>query len=243
MAFAQWTGEPGYVGLNVWLAVDGEPRLLRYQIGGCFPGARAQRRPAEPTEFVPPSADGVFRLEPGVERTLIMRRKADGTIVSNSLSGSHQMDDEAPVSDLIAGASASARIPLAAGCDELSFHRSGDATLVRTSCSAGYARSLAALWAAPQHQHRQPLPIDHVRDVGRIEAPIVAVSNAMTSMDGPYPEAVKRGDKADPGRPCSFLLAAQAAADAPIFVYGLQPYCAYYPRDPSGAPFPPPPAP
>jgi hypothetical protein len=243
MAFAGWSGEPGYVGLGVAVAVPGRSALLRYEVAGCFPNSPPLQGPA-----IPPG-DSIFRLEPSTNGPAgeVVLRLRDGSLRKQTF-----LDFEAgrqtlrSVSREVLTASNSAMIPLALGCDELTLHRQGSETLVRTTCSEGYLSSLREMWARPYHQHRQPPPISGTRTVGRIEAPIVAVSDARLEWPpglGFALRTVPRGDRTNPGVPCSFLLAAQERADAPIFIYGFRPYCAYNPRDPSGAPFPPPPPP
>jgi hypothetical protein len=61
MVFWGWSGEPGYVGANVWISVAGAAHLLTYEVGGCFPGARPQ-----PALTFPPG-EYVFRLVPGID--------------------------------------------------------------------------------------------------------------------------------------------------------------------------------
>ena len=239
MTIASWSGPGGFDGIVVVLAVAGQATLLHYAVGGCFPNAPAwpgpRMRPGESVARLEPAADGPGR---------VLVRLGDGSVRERSLTdlgaGRGEPKDVTP---LVRDATASARIELSEGCDELTFHRAQGVTLVRTSCSPGFLASLREMWARPQRPHRQPLPIAGIRDIGRIDAPIVAVSEARYAWPHPLPDAVPRGDRADPGVRCSFLLAAQESAGAPIFLYVVQSRCAYYPRDPSGAPFPPPPPP
>jgi hypothetical protein len=239
MAFAGWSGEPGYVGVEVLLAVAQQPTLMRYEIGGCFPGARGRPGPAAPP------GQGIFRLEPAADGAAqILVRLPDGSVREGTMLA-YGAARGAPraVGPLVSAATSSARIELAQGCDELTFHREQTGTLLRTSCSQGYLSTLRDVWERPQRQHRQPPPISGTRTLGRIEARVVAVSDARYDWARRTLSAVRRGDRSDPGIGCSFMVAAQEGADAPIFIYGLQTHCAYYPRDPSGAPFPPPPPP
>ncbi|WP_206244633.1 hypothetical protein [Novosphingobium terrae] len=238
MSFAGWSGEPGYVGLNVWVAVKGESRLLGYEIGGCFPGARPIKGVRQPF------TDGLVRLLPTTDGARLLHKGADGrlSILRAFWGVSDDPSIDGSASPLMSTASLATRIPLALGCDELIFQRQGQGTHVLTQCSPGFATEEKALWVKPQHQHRQPTEITALRDIGVIDAPIVAISDARFHFKS-LPEAVRRGDRNDPGQPCSFLLAAQTDSDAPVTIYGLQTYCAYWPRDPSGAPFPPPPPP
>jgi hypothetical protein len=236
MGFAGWSGEPGYVGLNVWLAVKGEPRLLAYEIGGCFPGAR----PLEPVRQ--PSADGLVRLLPATGGSRLLHKEANGrwTRLRASFGVSDRTSIDGSSSPLMSSASVVASIPLAGGCDELVFQRQGQESHILTQCSPGFADEEKTVQARPQHRHRQPRETTGLRDIGTIEAPIVAISDVRFHVSG-TPMPVRRGDRNDPGQPCSFLLAAQPEADAPVTIYGLQPYCAYWPRDPSDAPLPLPP--
>ena len=136
------------------------------------------------------------------------------------------------------------RFALAQGCDELAFYPEGGRTQVRTGCSTGYLAWLTNLEAKPQRQHRQPQRRRGTRTIGIIDAAIVAVSEQLYLHPSvPSTDPVPRGDRNNPGQRCGIILAAQSAEDAPITFYRGQPYCAYYPRDPSGAPYPPPPPP
>jgi hypothetical protein len=191
-----------------------------------------------------PTGQAIVRCEPTSEgATGFLLRVTDGSLrlVKNRRKPATLKLGRAE-EDLVRSATTSALIQLARGCDRLSFHRDGATTVVRTSCSSDYLASLDRLWSRPHRQHRQPQPLTGIRMLGRIDAPIVAISNAVhRSSEAEPPETVRRGDRSNPGEPCAFLLAAQAGADSPIFIYGIQPYCAYHPRDPTGAPFPPPP--
>ena len=242
MVFAGWSGEPGYVGGLVLLAAEVSSTLLRYQPSGCFPGAR----PIGDVEI--PAGSSVFRLEPTTHGNpgLILRDEAGGLrwkVVRKDLAGASEV--ESPLPAIVAQSVASIRLPLARGCDQLTFHLSGATTVLRSSCSPNYLASLRQLRAKAQRQHRQPAPATGIRDVGVIGARVVAVSDAQyqflqtTRGDG----TVAVGDRRDPGQPCSFIIVAQRAPDAPITFLGAQPFCAYYPRGPDGAPHPPPPPP
>ena len=219
-----------YVALSY---ADG-PWLYQYEVEGCFPGGK-------------PTVYWATSIDEHVQRIL-----PDGGMVTRSATGDTFIRSFArdsgtsisPASRNAMHASVFVNFQLAQGCDELAFYREGTGTQIRTDCSTEYLARLANMEAQPQRAHRQPLPRRGNRVIGTIDAPIAAVSGMFHSREmAPFIDPVRRGDRTNPGRRCNIVLAAQSTDDAPITFYLGEPYCAYYPRDPSGEPFPIPPPP